>query len=60
MFVEQFPEMAAQGTGHDLVYAEWFAGMMATADTGGLPAYFAVFEFDLSYVSVPPPLYDIY
>ncbi len=33
---------------------------MATADTGGLPVYFAVFEFHLSYVSVPPPPDDIY
>lgn len=55
MFVEWFPEMAACGTGYDRDYADWFPGIMATAETSRLPIFFADFEIDLSAVSVPPP-----
>ncbi len=59
MFVERFPEIAARGKGHDPVYADWFAGIMATAETGREPVFYADFEIDLSDVSVPPPPGDI-
>ena len=55
MFVERFPEMARRGLGHDEAYADWFAGMMATANTGRLPVFFADYNIDLSEVSVPRP-----
>ena len=54
-FVERFPETAARGAGSDPAYADWFAVMMAIAETGQLPIFFADFELDLSGVSVPPP-----
>ena len=34
---------------------EWFAGTMATAETGQLPIFFADYDIDLSGVSAPPP-----
>ena len=60
MFAERFPEVAALGAGSDQDYADWFAGMMATAQTGRLPIFSADFEIDLSAVSVPPPPGDIH
>ena len=54
-FVERFPETAARGAGSDRAHADWFAAMMAIAETGQLPIFFADFELDLSGVSVPPP-----
>ncbi len=55
MFVERFPRIAKRGAGCDQAYANWFAGMMATAETGRLPIFDADFEIDLSDVRVPPP-----
>ena len=54
MFVERFPEMAARGKGPDPAYADWFAGIMVTAETGRVPVFYADYEIDLSDVSVPP------
>ena len=55
LFVERFPEIAERGKGRDQAYADWFAGIMATAEAGRLPIFFADYEIDLSGVSVPPP-----
>ena len=55
LFVERFPETAARGAGCDRAYADWFAGMLATAETGRLPIFFTDFEIDLSAVLAPPP-----
>lgn len=54
-FVEQFPEIAARGAGSDSAYADWYAGMMVTAETGRIPVFFADYEIDISKVVVPPP-----
>ena len=35
--------------------SDWYAGMMATAQTGRVPIFYADFDIDLSHVSVPPP-----
>ena len=55
LFVERFPEIAERGKGRDQAYADWFAGIMTTAEAGRLPIFFADYEIDLSGVSVPPP-----
>ena len=55
LFVERFPEIAERGKGRDQAYADWFSGIMATAEAGRLPVFFADYEIDLSGVSVPPP-----
>ena len=55
MFVDRFPDTAECGAGPDRAYADWFAGMMATAETGRLPIFFADLAIDLSGVSTPPP-----
>ena len=39
MFVERFPRIAKRGAGCDKAYADWFTGMMATAETGRLPIF---------------------
>ena len=53
-FVEQFPEIASRGTGCDRAYADWYAGLMATTETGRIPVLFADYEIDISDVVVPP------
>ncbi|MCY4056899.1 MAG: hypothetical protein OXG44_02745 [Gammaproteobacteria bacterium] len=53
-FVEQFPGIAARGAGFDRAYADWYAGMMVTAETGRIPVFFADYEIDISGVMVPP------
>lgn len=55
LFVERFPDIAERGKGRDQAYADWFAGIMATAEAGRLPIFFADFDIDLSGVSAPPP-----
>ena len=55
MFVERFPRIAKRGAGRDQAYADWFAGMMATAETGRLPIFYADYKIDLSDIRVPPP-----
>ena len=50
MFVERFPEVAVRRAGRDQAYADWFAGMMTTAQTGRVPIFYADFDIDLSHV----------
>ena len=57
-FVEKFAAVAQRGNGPDAAYADWFAGMMETAETGRLPIFGADYEIDLSHIRVPPPPED--
>lgn len=51
-FIDRFPDLALEASGHDWAYAGWFSMILGEAEHGELPAFFGVKVYELS--SLPP------